>query len=484
MQYIDERLKKYAKSDVYPFHMPGHKRQMKPMMNPYEIDITEIDGFDNLHNAQGIIKEAQERAAKLWGAKHTHFLVNGSTCGILSAISAAVKKHGTILMARNCHKAAYHAAYLRELNISYLYPVFTEYGIQGLIPPEDVREELKKNPEIEAVIVTSPTYDGITSDINAIAKIAHEYSVPLIVDEAHGAHFGFHSYFPESAITQGADIVIQSMHKTLPSFTMTALLHTNSTRISEIEIENFLDIYETSSPSYLLMAGMDRCVRLLVEQSGLLFENYAQQLEKFYKKSAQFKQVKVLDAKKIPKNQCFAADPSKLVISAENIGLTGQDLYNLLLKKYHLQMEMSSGNYVLAMTSFMDSEEGYTRLYAALQKIDRQKALPDGINTSDFIRRVYHKNLSIGGIPIYEAVELAKERRSIEKSKGEIAGDYIYLYPPGIPLVVPGEVITEEVVQALKECMKLKLNMQGVECERINIVNFNRIQYTRGEIQK
>ena len=217
MTYIKDELCKLASSDMYPFHMPGHKRRLDCDINPYTYDITEIDGFDNLHAAEGIIKEAEERAAALWGAKSSFFLVNGSTCGILAALSAALPKKGHLLMARNSHKAAYHAAYLRELQVTYLYPVFTEFGIQGGILPEQVEAALEADESIEAVFLTSPTYDGIVSDIEKIAEIAHQHGIPLIVDEAHGAHLGFHPYFPKSAITLGADVVIQSLHKTLPA---------------------------------------------------------------------------------------------------------------------------------------------------------------------------------------------------------------------------------------------------------------------------
>ena len=258
MKYLEEELKTLAESDMYPFHMPGHKRNMKLQVNPYAYDITEIDDFDNLHEAEGIIAQAQQRAAELFHAEKSFFLVNGSTCGILAAISAAVPKGGRILMARNCHKAAYHAAYLRGLQISYVYPVITQFGIQGSIRVEDVAAALQEDASIQAVVITSPTYDGILSDIASIAELAHSYNIPLIVDEAHGAHLGFYSYFPQAAIQLGADVVIQSLHKTLPSFTQTAILHMNKGLVRQEDIIRFLSIYETSSPSYLFLAGIDR----------------------------------------------------------------------------------------------------------------------------------------------------------------------------------------------------------------------------------
>ena len=271
----------YGKSDVYPFHMPGHKRKSLSFPNPYEIDITEIDGFDNLHYATGMIKEAEVRGAELYHSKRCFFLVNGSTCGLLAAISAATRRGDKVLVARNCHKAVYHALYMNELQAEYLYPSITKNGIQGQITAEQVQESLYENPDAVAVILTSPTYEGIVSDVAKIAEVCHEHGIPLIVDEAHGAHFGFGGGFPENAVKLGADAVIMSLHKTLPSFTQTALLHLTSDLIDEKRVERYLSIYETSSPSYIFMAGYpaDRrtwaaaLCRIQEASDGFLWEN-------------------------------------------------------------------------------------------------------------------------------------------------------------------------------------------------------------------
>ena len=244
---LEQKLNELEQSDIYPFHMPGHKRAFLPFANPYAIDITEIEGFDNLHHATGILQEAQQKAADLYGAKKTYYLVNGSTCGLLAAISAAVPRGEKILVARNCHKAVYHAMYLRQLVPVYLYPEDTAYGIQGQVTPQMVRKQLEQTPDIRAVVITSPTYDGVVSDIKNIADTVHAYGIPLIVDEAHGAHFGFSPEFPENATRLGADAVIMSVHKTLPAFTQTALLHLCSDRIAEKKGIDFDKAYTSST---------------------------------------------------------------------------------------------------------------------------------------------------------------------------------------------------------------------------------------------
>ena len=261
MSELFEKLKEYADSDYLPMHMPGHKRCLGEIGNPFFIDITEISGFDNLHHAKGLLLEAQERAAKLYHSSETHYLVNGSTAGILSAVSGCTSFGGSILLARNSHKSAYHAAFLRGLSIRYLYPQSKgNMGINGAIFPEDVENALKNDPYIQAVMITSPTYDGVVSDVKGIVQAAHSHGIPLIVDEAHGAHFPFSDHFPQDSVSCGADVVIHSLHKTLPTLTQTALIHLNGSLTDRNKIRKYLTVYQTSSPSYVLMASLDNGV--------------------------------------------------------------------------------------------------------------------------------------------------------------------------------------------------------------------------------
>ena len=274
MQILLEKLTAYGASDHYGFHMPGHKRQLDLMegISPYQIDITEIDGFDDLHHAEGILKEAQEQAAKVYHAEETHFLVNGSTAGILSAILGSTRRGDQILVARNCHKSVYHAIEMQELKPVYLYPGFDpEAQLNTEISAEDVRAALERHPGVRAVVIVSPTYDGIVSDVESIAEAVHVHDIPLIVDEAHGAHFGFHPYFPENANQKGADLVIHSLHKTLPALTQTALLHMNGERADRRRVRKYLHMLQTSSPSYVLMASCGRLYPSVAGRTGTGF---------------------------------------------------------------------------------------------------------------------------------------------------------------------------------------------------------------------
>ena len=475
-EYLDEKLLAYSQTDAYPFHMPGHKRQSMGNWTGEAIDITEITGFDNLHHAEGILQEAQCRAAETFGADETFFLINGSTAGLLSAICGTVRRGGRLLMARNCHKAVYHAVYLMELKTAYLYPEQTDFGIQGSISPEQLRDMLEQYPDTEAVLLTSPTYDGVVSDIASIARLAHEKGVPLIVDEAHGAHFGFSQGFPQKALALGADLCIESVHKTLPAYTQSALLHYRKNPWIDLErVKQYLGIYQTSSPSYLLMAGIDRCTRILREQGTELFAAYEQRLHDFYKKCKTLQRITVLSPDgKI--GECgendpgiWARDPSKILICAEGAGLHGQELAELLTEHYHLELEMASGHYATALTTLMDTQEGFDRLFAALQAIDRRKSkigmLHQGqeLETGDLFTTddIYCEAEKV--LEIAEAMDAAKTTIPLMRAAGCVSGEFVYLYPPGIPILAPGERVTKEILETLRICQARNMQIEGMK---------------------
>ncbi|MBQ6442275.1 MAG: aminotransferase class I/II-fold pyridoxal phosphate-dependent enzyme [Lachnospiraceae bacterium] len=372
---LDQQLKEYATKDYYPFHMPGHKRTDLSLGEPSLIDITEINGFDDLHHPTGLILETERAASRLWGVKRSFLLVNGSTVGILAGISAALSRRDTILIGENCHKSVKHACFLNELQMRTVAPVRTSFGIPGQITPEAVEQAFSQDPGIKGVVITSPTYEGIVSDIASIAEIVHRHDAVLIVDEAHGAHFGMHRDLPVSAVTQGADLVVQSLHKTLPSLTQTAVLHLATDRIPEKRVSQYLDIFETSSPSYVLMAGMSRCIRLLTEQREPLFSDYLKALQSWYQSSRDLKTLSVLQDRDLTREEAFAKDPGKLVIRSDQNGIDGYALADCLRDVYHLETERVEGQMVICMTSICDRTEGFRRLSAALHEIDADPAL-------------------------------------------------------------------------------------------------------------
>lgn len=465
MNYLDKSLYAYSRTDFYPFHMPGHKRQVRNecLQNPYAVDITEITDFDNLHHAGGIIKENQDLAAELYHAEKSWFLINGSTAGILAAVSACTSRNGKLLMARNCHKAVYHAAYLRGLETGYVYPSYEPFcGLNGGISPADVEKALEENPDTEAVMITSPTYDGVVSDIEKIAEIVHRHGIPLLVDEAHGAHFAFYPAFPVSALELGADVVIHSLHKTLPAMTQTALLHKKGGRVSEEKLEEFLDIYETSSPSYILMGGISYCLRYVKEQGQEPFAQFWEYLQECRKALGKLRILRLIGKELTEQKDIFDFDASKIVISTAGADIDGPKLHEILRRRYHLEMEMEAEQYVLALTSVMDSREGLQRLTEALLEIDREleeKHAPEGFCFIESCHQVHNEQVC----PVWKAMESSCRKVSLEESKGAVSAEYVYLYPPGIPLLVPGERISPGFLRHMEELKRQGLALQGMK---------------------
>lgn len=468
MDKLSNALRELQKSDLYPFHMPGHKRRSinKQLEEAYLQDITEIDGFDNLHHPEGIIKEEQEYAAQIFGAEESFFLVNGSSCGVIGAITTVVKgPDDRILMGRNAHKSAYSGLYLANIQADYLYPEkIPGISFAGPVTAESVEAALKKNDFYAGIFITSPTYEGVVSEIKAICQIAHQKGIPVIVDEAHGAHLGLwggDGYFPADALAQGADIVIQSLHKTLPAMTQTAILHVQGELVDRQKLKMYLGMFQSSSPSYILMESISSCIHFCAENTKVLVEGYKKRLQDFYFEGSKLANIKIIDAGLI--NCLYKGrinidiDPGKIIIGVGKSGYSGKQLYDILREKYHLQMEMAARNYVIAMTSVMDTDQGFARLLSALQEIDEQTA-------SDSKSSAVTENVHFEPEVLYsikEAVEMPGELIAFEKCEERISKEFVYLYPPGIPIIVPGEKISKEMIAYLKSAEQQGLAVQG-----------------------
>ncbi len=458
-----QKLQKYQAQNHYPFHMPGHKRFLgyeaegDLLKQIAQIDITEIDGFDNLHDATEILAEIQEEIAEICGSRKSYLVVGGSTTSILAALSAAVPMGSKILMARNCHKAVYHAVYLRKLRPNYLYPKLEE-SCQIALPmtADQVEKALREDEEVKAVVLTSPTYEGLVSEIEAIAKITKRYDIPLLVDEAHGAHFSYSGELPSSAIAH-ADIVMQSLHKTTAAMTQSALLHLNSDRINPREIQRYLDIYMTSSPSYVLMASMQEAI-LDYHSNG---QAYGKRLWEFRNQIKEA--VSLLSSFHVYESE-NELDPGKVVIYSH--WMTGKELYELLIAEYQIQMEMCQANYVVAILTPYDTAEGITRLMKALQDIEH------GLLKEK--RTALKMEFEFTSIRPKKAEEIWEswdegEKTELDQSLSKVSSNFVYLYPPGIPILVPGEIWDQELITYIKNIIKKKYVVLGTEliCEKI-----------------
>lgn len=394
----------------------------------------------------------------------------------------------------------------------YLYPHYiSKLGINGAVLPENVENALQKSvmekkqcadgkteghscengkgnrnrnqTDIQAVMIVSPTYDGVCSDVRQIAEICHCYGVPLIVDQAHGAHFPFSEYFPEDAVRAGADVVIHSVHKTLPSMTQTALLHVQGEIVNRERIRKFLSIYQSSSPSYVLMASIDACVDLIKRGGEELFERHTRELRAFRERCLDLKWLYLAgldsekdgtwqsEAKTAEFGQTADFDRSKLLISARKanragVGLTGEELSRMLRERYHIQMEMSGPDYVVAIAGIADSEEGFRRLAEALHGIDldMDEKIPVGVNTADKVSAKSNALPHLKAVlTIGEAAEAEGACRPLAACEGAVAGNYVYLYPPGIPVLAPGERVTEELLKCIEEWLEAGYEVHGLE---------------------
>lgn len=443
-----DALKNYCPTAV-PMHMPGHMRSSDyPYLNALgaQTDITEIGGFDDLHNPSGILLDSMKKAASLWGSDHARFLVNGSTCGILAAVYALAMGGGRAVVSRNAHKAMYHA-----LEITGIAPVFVQSGFDKKtgactdISPESIENALDHTPDAQFVFVTSPTYEGVISDIGAICEIAHRRNIPVIVDEAHGAHLDLTDDFAGGAIRAGADIVIQSVHKTLPSLTQTAIMHISGKLVSVNRIDHALDIFETSSPSYLLMASIDGCVEVLSEKRREIFAEWRKNVDEFRRKVDKLKNITVWK----PQN-AYGFDESKLVLMHPR--LSGVRLTEILRTRFSIELEAAYPSYAIAMTGAGTKKESLDRLYDALSVLDGEE-FDEKMQSAPVICELTQTVYSIK-----EALLMPYASVKIEDAVGYVSAEYAWAYPPGVPVIAPGERIGENEIALWKEYLSAGVN--------------------------
>lgn len=501
---MDERVPLYKKlealqaEEVYPFHMPGHKRRgMEEFLRSsgseeasgfrsvfdriLRMDITEVDPFDDLNHPTGELKDAMERCAKFYGAQETFFLVNGSTSGMCAAIDAVCKPGDEILMARNSHISVYRQVMHGHLRPAYLYPQEIKVGevvFNGAITTLELERALSEHPNAKAVLVVSPTYDGVISDIAALAELAHKHNTVLIVDEAHGAHLNY--IRPElSAVRAGADLVIQSVHKTLPAMTQTALLHRCSERVDAQRLRDSVAYFTSTSPSYVLVAALLRCLDFMERHGEAAMRAFYARLEAFYNKCEVLSGVKLFGSfwGNASREALFingwCKDPSKIVILCPKRGYAVAQS----LREAQIETEAASPDMVLALASLFDSDEGFDRLYQALAAIPEDGAAvaeiviaeADGAERTEQVMtpfEAYHRKTS-GAAKEATGCETV----AIRSAAGRISADTVYVYPPGIPQIVCGERISQGMIDRLMKMQKAGATLRGsADEDRITVL--------------
>ncbi|MCL1809898.1 MAG: aminotransferase class I/II-fold pyridoxal phosphate-dependent enzyme [Clostridiales bacterium] len=446
---IHDFLIKHASKKTISFHMPGHKGAAIYKRFGYDeflesfmdCDVTEIPGADNLFQAEGIIREAQARYAALYGAKKSYLLVNGTSGGLIAAIAASVPKGKKLIMARNSHKSVFNALTLADIRPVYAYPeIIPGYGISGPVPPEQIGELLAAEPDAEAVILPSPNYYGVCSDVEKIAEITHKHGKTLIIDEAHGAHLTFFNKYgikslPKSAGNSGADIVVTSIHKTLASLTQSAVLNINSGKVDSYLVEDKLQCIESTSPSYILMASLDINASIIEEHGKRLFTEWAENLDFFYENAREIENLSVISGE--------GMDRTKLNFSLGHLGVSGGELEKELAERHGIIIELYAGNLVMCMTGIGNTRGHMVKLLHALDEIAAKNKNREGAEAGGTTH-----DAETPAVKRAELFEIPKNKKKVPlaEAAGLICAASIIPYPPGIPLVCPGEKLDAEAV--------------------------------------
>lgn len=470
MKGIRNFLKEHAAVNPASFHMPGHKGAAFYRDNGYgefldmimDMDITEIPGADNLFQTEGIIRDAMDKYTDLYEVKQSYLLVNGSSGGLIASILASVNKGGKLLMARNSHKSIFNALSLGDIDPVYIYPeTIEEYGISGEINPDTVAEMLDADSEIQAVILPSPNYYGICSDVTAIAEECHKRGKILIIDQAHGAHLKFfHKFggeigktYPKAAEDCGADLVINSVHKTLGSWTQSALLNLCSDRVNQLILEDKLQVIESSSPSYPLMTTLEINADMLMEKGEELIGNWIRGLEDFYKGASEIKGLKVMSHPKL--------DRTKLNVDMSAYGLNGNELEEELMKD-GVFIELVTGNIVMGMSGIGNTKEHFDRFLAGLEKLaaNREFKPHEAKEQPESITKILER----------KPIPSVKEVVNLDDAEGRICASSVIPYPPGIPIICPGEVYDRELIEYIKERRLNNEKVIGLSAENTVIV--------------
>jgi arginine/lysine/ornithine decarboxylase len=414
------------------------------------MDLTEISGLDNLHNPKGAIAKTQELLAKIYHADESFILVNGSSCGIIAAICAVCGENETIIMPRNSHISAFHGLVFSGAKPIYYYPKIKPEGYFCAVEPFAIEKMIRNNPSAKAVLAVSPTYEGFVSDIKKILEICCKYEKILIVDEAHGAHFPFYEGFPKSASHCGADIVINSLHKTLPTMTQSAVLHVNGKTMDRQRLKYFLGSVQTTSPSYIFMGVVDEALRRLYNNKSL-FDNYLNLLRAARKNLTNNMNIRLINTD----------DPGKLLFALPD-KIQGGEVEEILMKEYKIALEMVRPHYVLALSSVADRAFGFARLTKGIGDLDTRinRAVPmgNGIYTDayDFAKT------EMVCTPREATFSFASETVRVSDSIGRVSAEFINEYPPGVPLLVPGERIHE--AAALRMCRIKIQQLKVISC--------------------
>lgn len=471
-------LVRHHRLNTVAFHMPGHKmgqglnrRFARLMRNiPFSLDMTELPGLDDLHNPKGVIKTAQARAAELFGADHTFFLINGTTVGIHAAVLSICRENDEILLPRNVHRSVIGACILSGVRPRYL-PLRVDPEFLTVYPskPEEVEAVLNSAASVKAVFQVYPSYFGLVGNLAGIVNAAHKQKIPVIVDEAHASHFRFSSLLPQTALEAGADLSIQSTHKTLGAFTQASMLHLSGKTVDYDQVAGQLLILQSTSPSYLLMASLDAATGHLEASGKALINRVVKIALQTRDRIKKIPGLKCLGDDTVPESGVASFDPTKLYVSVQDWGISGAEAAEILLRRYRIQVEMSDRIGFLCMFSIGSTAVDANRLVSALRGMavrvrKRSRQTP----TVAPILAGYPEPRVV--LSPREAWFASKRAVPLRAAVGRLAGEIVAPYPPGIPILCPGEEITPEIIEIIELLLAEKAEFHGPQDPELNLI--------------
>ncbi len=468
-----DTLKTCAQRPHAPFYAPGHKQgkgisqQLSTWLGLeiFQADLPELPDLDNLFAPESVIKEAQKLAAAAFGAEDTYFLINGSTCGIIAAILATCDTGSKIILPRNSHQSA-----IAGLILSGAIPIFInpEYDssndLAHSITPAALAETLKNHPDAKAVMMVYPTYHGVCGDINAIAKLVHQYHIPLLVDEAHGPHFHFHPHLPPSALSADADLTVQSTHKVLGAMTQASMLHIQGNRINTERLKKALQLVQSTSPNYLLLASLDAARQQMALYGNQLMTNTLALAKAARDKISQIPGLSVLETTNTP--GFFTLDSTRLTVRVSELGLSGFEVDKIFHQQLGVTAELPTLQHLTFIISLGNREADIQQLIKAFTKISQEYSLPQVRGKIRETERFYsplptpHSPLPTPSSP-RQAFFAPTETLPIDQTPGKISAEIVCPYPPGIPALMPGEQINQATIEYLQNILNLGGNITG-----------------------
>ena len=471
---VYEALERFRRQRVVPFDVPGHKRgrgnpELVKLLGEQcvSLDVNSMKPLDNLCHPVSVIAEAEDLAAEAFGAAHAYFMVGGTTSAVQSMVLTACKQGDKIIMPRNVHRSAINALVLCGAEPVYVNPdVDGHIGIALGMELADVEKAILAHPDATAVFVNNPTYYGICSDLRGIVRLAHEHGMMVLVDEAHGTHLSFHEALPVSAMEAGADMSAISMHKSGGSLTQSSLLLLNE-NVNTRYVEQIINLTQTTSASYLLLSSLDISRRNLALRGHESFEKVRKMAEYAREEINSIGGYYAYGKELINGGSIYDYDVTKLSVYTRDIGLTGIEVYDLLRDEYDIQIEFGDIGNILAYISIGDRIQDIERLVGALEDIKRLFSKPiSRLHNAEYITPI------VAATP-QKAFYSEKALILIHETPGRICGEFVMCYPPGIPILAPGEMVTEEIVDYILYAKEKGCSMQGPEdgtLEKLNVL--------------